>query len=228
MTGQSHPTTQRFEFATVFSEDGEILRTREGPRKAFTPDEVQAAKDAAFAEGEASVRAKAEQSATALLAQIADNARTLTQSLSAEAAQLRQEAVDLGLAAARVAGGHALAAYPVEAVTGFFNEIATHLRTTARLQIRVSEGALEEVRSQIEAMAGAQGLEAAIEVRADQDAKPGDCTVAWEGGAILRRQDDAHEALREAAQRWLQANTSAAGDDGENGGEVQLSLFDSF
>lgn len=226
---------QKFRFETVFSQSGEVLRTREGPRTSFTLEEVDAAKSQAFTEGETAARAQADKAAAAALETIAQNLTTLSQTLNQEIGEIRREAVDLCTTAGMVAADRALQNYPTQTIHDLFQDILEHLRHTPRVEITIPEDTKADIAPKLEAMAANAGLETLLVLEeapaGTPAAAPGNCTIKWDGGSMSRSRDDVLAALRQAATRWLHANTpNNTPDDTDQSGDdpVQLSLFDTL
>lgn len=219
--------TAKFQFDTVFAENGDILRTHEGARTMFTIDEVEEACEDAYQEGEDSEIAKAKRNTAKALKTIADSVQAIVPTLDRESGSLKHEAVDLALAAARVAADRCLQLFPLDTVTQLFAEAAEHLRSAPQIQIKIPEGKDEALLAALEGMIREHNLEGKIQVLPDPEAQPGDCAIVWQTGAILHKQDEAISALRAAAERWLQHQTDPGPTPGPSeDGAVQLSLFD--
>ena len=73
MSVPNTPAARPFTFDTVFDGDAVIVAPR--PKRAFTPEEVEAVRAEAFAAGERSAVARTEAEAAAALAQVAAAAR---------------------------------------------------------------------------------------------------------------------------------------------------------
>lgn len=215
---------RKYTFDTEFDAAGAVVRAPKPKKKYYKPEDVEAARAEARAEGEASALAAAERDTAAAVAAVAERLDALIGRLDAESRALRREAVDLALAAAKTAAGAALARFPEEAVISLFSELADHLRQAPRVEVEARADA-DAVRRRLEDAGAARP--GALVVAACDDGAPGDVRIVWEDGLAARRAEDALAAIREAAQRWLVTTAAEAGRADDGGAEAAtLSLFD--
>ena len=80
---------KRFAFDTVFDDRGGMREPPARPKRSFTPEDVEAAKAEAFAQGERSAVARAEQHAANALNEIAGAVREAFSTLAAVATAAR-------------------------------------------------------------------------------------------------------------------------------------------
>lgn len=210
-------SVRKFTFDTVFDASGRILRDAEGPRASYTVDEVETAKQEAYAAGERSTTARAQEQIAQALNAIAAAANEMLTRMSAESASLKQDAAALGLAAAKAAAGRALSCFGEAEIAGFFEEAADLLRTAPRINIRVAPEAAEAAAVSLVEAASQAGLDGQLVIVADENASPGDIAIDWPEGAVERSTQHALQRIEEAAQRWLSAHEAASDD--------QLELF---
>lgn len=202
------PEVRKFTFDTVFDTEGAVLHAPVRPKRSYTPDEVEAERTRAFAEGEASAASRAHEAAAASLAAIADTAQALISTLNAEALRLREDAVQLGMVAARTAAGYALAQYEDEEIVGFFRECAEDLRSEPRIEVAVGAVETERVRQRLTEAAQAAQLDAALIV--NDDGPETGCAITWSAGGVTRSSEDALARIEDAAQRWLSGEAERA------------------
>ncbi len=210
-------SVRKFTFDTVFDSSGRILRDADGPCASYTVEEVEAAKQAAFAEGERSAVAVTQEQIAQALNAIAAAASEMLARLSAESASLKQDAAALGVVAAKAAAGRALTCFGEEEVDSFFAEAADLLRAAPRVIIRVAPDAAQAAEARLTEAARQAGLEGQLIVSADENAGPGDIAIEWPDGAVERSTQHALQRIEEAAQRWLSAHEAETDD--------QLELF---
>lgn len=192
---------RKFTYDTVFTEDGKVLRAPEEQRFSFTPDELQEARAQAFAQGERSSIAEAEKAAARALETIAQQVAGLTGTIAGLASELRQDAVELGLAGARAAAEAAIARCPEESVLALLTECVESLRSAPVVTIEVPRAAPPAVGDRLKAYATQRGLASSIQVREGAGA----ARIEWSGGAAAVDPESALAQAREAAERWLVA-----------------------
>lgn len=175
---------RRFDFDTVFSPEGEVLRQGESHKRIFTIEELEAAKAEAFAQGQHSETVRAEKAALEAARALAAEAKRLAQGLEGECKALRQEAAALALAAGRALAGAALDAYGEERASRVVEAALEHLRSQPRILVKVAASAAPRLEPRLTALAEEQGLAGALLVRADPAAQPGDVALEWAGGKL--------------------------------------------
>lgn len=192
--------------------NGGAQRSRAGP----TDADVAAAREQGFEAGRREAAAQTERATSEALRAIARMLQMILSGLGQEAQNLRTDAVEVALAATRLAAGAALDRFAAEAVAGFFSEAIGHLRDVPRLVVRVPPDLLEAIEPLLVRTALDAGFDGHLVVRPDPDARPGDCTLEWADGQIHHDRQATLAAIEDAAGRWLEA-AAAEG--------VQLDLF---
>ncbi len=208
---------RKYTFETVFDASGRIIRDRSGARFSYTPEELDAARQTAFNEGETSAVVQAEARAAAALEAIAADVKLLAGSLNTHRAELRAEAVELSLCAARTAAAKALDQFPEEDILGLFDEVSDLLRDSAVVRIKAPSDTIETLRGRLEERARNAGLSGSLVVAPLDEGDTHHAELTWDAGGVALAPDQALSAVQEAADRWLAASQS---DD------EQLSLFD--
>jgi flagellar assembly protein FliH len=127
------PDSRPFTFDTVFDGDAVIRPPR--PKRAFTPEEVEAIRAEAFAAGERSAVARAEAEAARSLTIVTAASREAMQALTRLAHDHRSAAAELALCAARKIADAALEAFPEAPVAAALAALARDLEATPRLVV---------------------------------------------------------------------------------------------
>jgi flagellar assembly protein FliH len=180
-------TIRKFAFDTEFSPTGEVVR--EAPKK-FTAQEVDAERQAAYAQGAQDAAAQAERQAAAALQTLADAAKRLLSQLDSERRCMRDEAVRLALAAARKIAGAALEAHGVERAAAAIEAAMDLLRHQPRLLVKLAPDAAEALKLRIDDMARAHGYAATILVRSQPDLRCGEVVIDWSDGMVAMSPED--------------------------------------
>jgi flagellar assembly protein FliH len=200
MNSSTNPRTEKrkFTFDTVFAADGAILR--DGAfRSQFTREEAEQMREQAFAEGKAA--GEAEMART--LAALAGSMRHLIGAFSAEATQLRAEAVELALAAARKVADSALEAHGEARVIEALTHALDNLRAGPRLVVRIAPALMGSLKSRLEDAARAHGFDGAMIVRADPAIETGDLALEWAEGAIVHDRAAAFALIEQSVRGAL-------------------------
>ena len=131
MSQQNLHNARPFTFDTVF--DGANVISAPRPKRAFTPEEVEAVRAEAYAEGERSAVAEAENVAAAALQQVEAMTRQALSILTRIAHEHRTASAELALVAARKIAGAALDAFPQAPAAAALEALARDLESTPRL-----------------------------------------------------------------------------------------------
>jgi flagellar assembly protein FliH len=129
MTSQPRP----FAFDTVFDGDHVVAPAR--PKRRYTPEEVEAARAEAYAEGQASAVARAEAEAAQALREVAEAARAALSTLAAIAHEHRSGSAQLAMAAARKIADAALDRFPAAAAEAALDALSREVEAAPRLMV---------------------------------------------------------------------------------------------
>jgi flagellar assembly protein FliH len=192
---------QRYGFDTVFDDAGDVTaQAPPRPKRAYTPEEVQAERAQAFAEGERSVVARAEQAAAAALADIAQTVKSALPALTNLVHEHRAASTELALACGRAIAAAALEQFPEAPVTAALEALAREIESQPRLIVRVNGELVDRSRTALESLAQSLGYPGQILVKDEPRMPPAGFILDWGDGRAAF--DPAEAASRvEAALR---------------------------
>ena len=168
-----------FTFDTVFDDAGLVVSAPR-PKRAITPEELDAARAAAHAEGERSDLARSQAAAAAALGEIARLLRAALPSLATVAHDHRVASADLALAAGRAIAGAALDQCPAAPAEAALIALAREIESSPRLLVTAPAAQVEALRPALEQVAAEVGFAGAVVVKAD--AKLPACAFAFDWG----------------------------------------------
>lgn len=201
MTAVPH---KRFEFGTVFGDAGHIVSQPKREKKAYTPDEVEAIRRQAFAEGEASATARAQAQTAAAVQQLADAAGAglggLTHAIHAHKAQ----AVRLALVCAQKIAAEALERFPHAPLEAALDALAQEIQPAARL-VLFAHPADDALKDAAEAAAQMAGFAGQIQFRDNPALPTGAFEIAWPDGRADYNPQTVFDALDAALSGALEA-----------------------
>jgi flagellar assembly protein FliH len=177
-------------------------------KKALNDDDLVAARAEGFKQGQAEANASIDRASGEALRAIANMMQMMLGRLSDEASSLREDAVQVALAAARIVATHALDAFGEEAVLDIVQTAVAQLRDVPRLVVRVAPELVEGVEARLAGCAREAGFSGEIVVRGDQGARNGDCVLDWGDATITHNRESAFAAIDKAAEKWLQSAQS--------------------
>jgi flagellar assembly protein FliH len=195
---------RKFSFDTVFEDNGRVI-TPLRPKKSFTPEEVEAIRREAFAEGERSALAVAGQAQTLALQQVAAAAQGALGSLAMVAHEHRSGSARLALAAARKIADAALDRFPEAPAAAALDALAREVEAVPRLVARCAPDQLDGVREALEGAAHSAGYPGQIVVRADPALPMAAFVLDWGDGSAAFDPNDAAARVAQALDEALAA-----------------------
>jgi flagellar assembly protein FliH len=195
----------KFDFQTVFSASGDVLRDGRRVKQILTAEEVEQERQEAYAEGEASETSKAAAIQADAVRAIASQMQLILARLASESDALRQQSAHLALAAARKLAGTALENFAADAVAGFCESVLKDLRGEPKFNVHCAEAIAGPVAEILEKVASDAGFEGAVIVRADAEMIGADCRLDWASGSVERTQADIEKRIELLIADWLGA-----------------------
>ncbi len=210
--------TQRYAFRPI--SENETPHRRGGPaaRAQLTEADLAAAREEGLQRGRQEAAQATDRASAEALRAIARMMQMMLSGLAAEAQGLRQDALEVAMAAAQLMAGQALEQFAPEAVEGFVSEAVGQLRDVPRLVVRIAPELADDLAPRLEQVARDAGFDGQVVVRPDPVASGGDVTLEWAEGSIHHDRASSFAAVEAAAERWL----AAAKTEG-----FQLDLFGS-
>ncbi len=172
---------RKFAFDTVFDNTGAVAYSPPKP-KLYTEEEVAELRAAAFAEGERSAVARAEEAAAIALRATADAARAALASLTQVAHDHRAGSAALALACGRKIADAALELFPEAPLRAALDGLARELEQQPRLVLRVPEELLERMSAALEDAAANVGFSGQIIAKADPNLPRAAFMLDWADG----------------------------------------------
>ncbi len=197
---------RKYAFDTEFSPDGGILKHT--PAR-LSPDEIEAACNAAYERGKQDAVAQAERQTAAALQALADAASAVLHRLDAESQAMRAEAANVAFAASRKIAGAALDAFGDERTAAAIEAAMDALRHQPRLLVKLSPEACETLKPRIEAMCETHAYAGAVLVRPQPGLRSGEVIIDWSDGVIHLNPDDAAERIQTLIDAALASQTAS-------------------
>jgi flagellar assembly protein FliH len=194
-------TVKAFAFETEFTPHGEVIG---GPaRKYLTREEAEKLAAQARAEGERKTAQSADARNSAHIERIAGQLHPVQPRLAELADQLRREAAELAMIAAKRIAGAALDANGVESAATAIEQAIRLLKSGPSVVVTTAAEAQAEVERRITSVPRLPGS-GAINVVADPKARPGDWKVEWAEGAIGFSREDVEAAIDAIIEQRLE------------------------
>ena len=173
---------RRFDFDTVFDDAGAIAYEAPRPRRMVSPEEMEAAKAQAYAEGERSAVAKAEAAAAAALRETAQALGTALTALAEVAHAHKEGCAELSLAAARAIADAALDAFPDAPAAAALQTLIREVEAAPRLIVRTAAADPDRLRATLESVAANAGMAGQVTVKPEPGMARAAFTFDWGDG----------------------------------------------
>jgi flagellar assembly protein FliH len=175
-------TLAKFSFDTVFEDDGRVVAPVR-PKKSFTPEEVEAVRAQAFAEGERSAASIAAQTQAMVLTQMADAARSAIGTLALVAHDHRAGAARLAMGAARKIADAALDRFPEAPLEAALQALAREIEAVPRLILRCAPERLDAMQAALSQAAVSAGYPGQILAKGDAALPAAAFVLDWGDGS---------------------------------------------
>jgi len=171
------------------------------------------AEEAAYRSGvaaaEARAAAEAKQSLAAALTTATSAFDRLLKEMSAVAAKLEAEAVEVAVAAAGKLASALMAEEPQAEITALARECFRHLIAAPHVAMRVNDALYKEASETLAGIAREHGFEGRLVVLADPSIAPGDCRIEWADGGVVRDRKATEDAIAQLVTRYLGARRTS-------------------
>lgn len=161
----SQSAPRPFSFDTVF--EGDVAAEPRRVKRSFTPDEVEAIRAEAYAEGQASSVARAEAAAATALGEVAQAAQAALSTLAEIAHGHRSGSAQLALAAARKIADAALERFPEAPAQAALDAMAREIEATPKLIVFASPDDPAKLEAALNEAASRAGLTGQIVLKAE-------------------------------------------------------------
>ncbi len=196
---------ERFGFDTVFDGGGAVALTAARPKRSFSPEEVEAIRKAAFADGESQGLASMAARQAQALSQIADAARAALPTLAEVAHDHRTGSAQLALACAKAIADAALERSPQAPIQAALAALAREIEAAPRLMVTAAPDLVTALEPLLAEVAATIGYPGAIHIRAVEGLGLAAFTLDFGDGAATYDPADAADRVAEALDAALAA-----------------------
>lgn len=197
---------RKFTFDTVFNDAGGIASAPPPRKNVYLPDEVEAIRKEAYAEGERSALVRAEMAQAASLQQIAAAAKVALPALAQVAHEHRTGSAELALAVARTIAGAALERFPEAPMVAALESLAREIEATPRLLVKTAPDLVERTQAALDKLADALSLTGQIIAKATPGMAPAAFVFDWGDGKASFDPVEAGERVTAALHNALAAD----------------------
>lgn len=189
------------------------------PPPKFSADEIEAARAAAFAEGEAAGRQAAygehQQNLEQALRTIAQQLRAIATGQEHARVAASAEATELAVAIARKLAGRLIERQPLDQVEALVLRCMDDMRDEPRLVIRAAEPVVQQLDAKIDQLVAQSGFGGKVALVPDETMALTDCRINWADGSAERRQTALEQEVDQAVERYLAGLQAQLAEPGE-------------
>jgi len=201
----------KYEFENLFARPSAEADEVVVEQPQFSEDELNAARQAAYADGFEAGRAEALQDVTTRASNaveaIAASIGNLGESHEKRMAAVNEEAVNLAYAIARTLAPTLVARQPLAEIENMVRECLTACYSEPRLVVRVAESLVDPVKDMMDRLEQEQSYTGKIIILGDDRLNGDHCRVEWADGGAERSMD----ALLADVDRLVQRHLNSAG-----------------
>lgn len=205
-------SSQKFTFDRSF----DAKPKKQEPALAFTAEDLQAAREAAFLEGQTVGRQQALQGIEQATCEAVTNlGARIAELMAREAARqelMQAEAAALAVAITRTLAPRLMAAEPAGEISHMVARYFEICRDAPQLVIRVAPELVEELDGRLKNLAAEQAFGGEIVLRGDPALRNSDCTVEWGDGGAERRERVIQEEIDRLVEDFIAARERAAAE----------------
>lgn len=180
----------KYEFESLFAAPAREKEAEAPPAPTFSEDELNAARQAAYAEGLDAGRAEARSEIAAAAAAAAQTISVSVQAMVAEQqdslTRVEDDAVRVAHAVARALAPALVAREPLAEIEGLVSECLTTCYAEPRLVVRVAEDLVDPVKEITDRLQHEQGFAGQIIILGDDRLAGDHCRVEWADGGAER------------------------------------------
>lgn len=177
------------------------------PPPKFSTEEIEAAKLAAYAEGEAAGRNAAygehQQNIEQALQAIAGMLGQIAGAQEQARVAARKEATELAAAIARKLAGRLIARQPQDQIEALVLRCMDDMRDEPRLVVRAAESIVQLLDQRVDQLVAQSGFGGKVVLVPDDTMAPTDCRIDWADGSAERHQAALEQEVDQAVERYV-------------------------
>jgi flagellar assembly protein FliH len=182
-------------------------------KRFYTPEEVEAVRAAAYAEGKGSLEAVTAQAQSVALGQIAEATMAALRTMDMLAAEARADAMQVALLSARRIAESALARYPLDSIEETIAQCLAQIAHEPRVVIKVNADVADALRARIGQLTDDIGFAGRIVISAEPHLSHADCRLEWTDGGIERNAGVIAERVESHLARFIESERRRAEDN---------------
>ncbi|HEX7725163.1 MAG TPA: FliH/SctL family protein [Rhizomicrobium sp.] len=204
-------TASKYTFDVEFRPEGDLVSNaaRARQKKAYSHDEIDQLCARAREQGMKAGQVRAQEAIAAGARDAAAVLQDVLARTSKEVEQVRADAVNIALVAAKKLAKAALSALPQAEIEVALREAMHQALGEPRILLRTAQGVAEALSARLGEIAHDEGFDGRVQIVGDPALKGTDCRIEWRGGGAERSELNIENALQELIARHFAENAHA-------------------
>ena len=196
-------TASKYTFDVEFRPEGDLVSNaaRARQKKAYSHDEIDQLCARAREQGMKAGQVRAQEAIAAGARDAAAVLQDVLARTSKEVEQVRADAVNIALVAAKKLAKAALSALPQAEIEVALREAMHQALGEPRILLRTAQGVAEALSARLGEIAHDEGFDGRVQIVGDPALKGTDCRIEWRGGGAERSESAIENALQELIAR---------------------------
>jgi len=196
-------SASKYTFDVEFRPEGDLISNaaRARQKKAYTHDEIDQLCARAREQGMKAGQIRAQEAIAAGARDAAQVLRDVLARTAKDVEQVRAEAADIALVAAKKLAKAALSSLPQAEIEVALREAMHQALGEPRILLRTAQGVADAMSARLAEIAHDEGFDGRVQIVGDPTLKGSDCRIEWRGGGAERSEQTIENALQELITR---------------------------
>jgi flagellar assembly protein FliH len=196
-------SANKYTFDVEFRPEGDLISNaaRARQKKAYTHDEIDQLCARAREQGMKAGQVRAQEAIAASAQDAVSALRNVLSRTSQDIEQVRAEAAEIALTAAKKLARAALSSLPQAEIETALRDAMHQALGEPRIVLRTAPGVAEAISARLNDIAHDEGFDGRVQISGDPTLKGSDCRIEWRGGGAERSEQTIENTLQELIAR---------------------------
>jgi len=195
--------TTKYTFDVEFRPEGDLISNaaRARQKKSYTHDEIDQLCARAREQGMKAGQVRAQEAIAASAQHAVDALKTVLSRTAQDIEQVRADAANIALLAAKKLARAALSTLPQSEIENALRDAMHQALGEPRIVLRTAPAVVEAISARLNEIAHDEGFEGRVQISGDPSLKGSDCRIEWRGGGAERSEQAIENTLQEIIAR---------------------------
>lgn len=195
--------TTKYTFDVEFRPEGDLISNaaRARQKKSYTHDEIDQLCARAREQGMKAGQVRAQEAIAASAQHAADTLQAVLSRTSQDIEQVRAEAANIALLAAKKLARAALSTLPQSEIENALRDAMHQALGEPRIVLRTAPAVVEAISARLSEIAHDEGFDGRVQISGDPSLQGSDCRIEWRGGGAERSEQAIEDTLQEIIAR---------------------------